>query len=240
MRGRGGFMAAEAVVAASLLLLVIQAAWSVLAVQGAAAVRVVDGARILDETRLIGHVLGLEVRPGLAGRDWSAIGDELRLRAFRGLGFACPNQPASGWGVNVSGHRGTDSDKDSVLVLGPDGTWSTAALARRIRGRNLNCPTAVGFTPQVWRLDPPVPDGVAGLYFERGSYRLSDGAFRYRRGARWQPLTGAGLATDSTGLSAAGAGVGLGVRLDWKSKGASAHRRAFVPSSRRWTVWGRR
>lgn len=240
MRGRAGFMAAEAVVAAALLLLVIQAAWSVLAVQGAAAVRVVEGARLLDETRLVGHVLGLEMRPGLAARDWSASGGELRLRAFRGLGFACRNQPAGGWAVNVSGHRNADSDKDSVLVLTADGAWRTAALARRSRGRNLNCQTAVGFAPQVWRLDPAVTDGVAGLYFERGSYRFSDGAFRYRRGSRWQPLTSAGLAMDSTGLSATGAGVGLGVRLAWKSGGGSAHRRVAVPPSRRWTAWGRR
>ena len=233
-------MAAEAVVAATLLLLVIQAAWSVAAVQGTAAVRVVEGARVLDETRLVGHVLSLEVRPGRAGRDWSASAGELRLRAFRGLGFACPGQPPEGWGVNASGHRNPDSDKDSVLVVTARGAWRTAALARRTRGRNLNCPTVVGFAPQLWRLDPAVPDAVAGLYFERGSYRLSDGAFRYRRGSRWQPLTSAGLAMDSTGLSATGAGTGVGVRLDWKSKGGSARGRAAVPPSRRWTVWGRR
>lgn len=231
-------MAAEAVVAATLLLLVIQAAWSVAAVQGAAAVRVVEGARMLDETRLVGHVLGLELRPGLAGRDWSASAGEVRLRAFRGLGFACPSQPAAGWGVSVSGHRNADSNKDSVLVLTAGGAWRTAALARRTRGRNLNCPAAAGFAPEVWRLDPAVPDGVAGLYFERGAYRLSDGAFRYRRGSRWQPLTTAGLAMDSTGLSADGTGVG--VRLEWKSGGRSRSGRGVVPTSRRWTVWGRR
>lgn len=238
MSGRGGFMTAEAVVAATLLLLLIQATWSVVAVQGGAAVRVVEGARVLEETRLVGHVLGLEVRPGLAGRDWSVAGGELRLRAFRGLGFACPGQPPAGWGVNVSGHRNPDPDKDSVLVVTAQGVWRTAALARRSRGRNLNCPTAVGFAPQAWRLEPAVADAVAGLYFERGSYRLSDGAFRYRRGSRWQPLTSAGLAMDSTALSAVGGGVG--VRLDWKSRDGSAQGRAAVPSSRRWTAWGRR
>lgn len=231
-------MTAEAVVAATLLLLLIQAAWSVVAVQGGAAVRVVEGARVLEETRLVGHVLGLEVRPGLAGRDWSVAGGELRLRAFRGLGFACPGQSSAGWGVNVSGHRNPDSDKDSVLVVTAQGAWRTAALARRSRGRNLNCPTAVGFAPQTWRLEPAVPDAVAGLYFERGSYRLSDGAFRYRRGSRWQPLTSAGLAMDSTELSAVDGGVG--VRLDWKNRGGAAQGRAAVPSSRRWTAWGRR
>ncbi len=67
----------------------------------------------------------------------------------------------------------------------------------------------------MWELDPPVPGAVIGRLFERGSYHLAAGAFRYRpgRGGR-QPLTAQVLHTEAEGVSGVSSlGAGLDVRL---------------------------
>lgn len=231
---REGFVLAEAIIAGVLLLVALQSAWWVTAVQSSVAARVAEGARLLDEVRLVRHVLGSEVRHGQEGGDWTVDGGELRLRAFRGVGFGCPNQPAAGWGVNRSGHRRPDASKDSVLVLAADGSWRIAALVRTRRNRSLGCPAAAGFESEVWHLEPDPGSGeelVAGFYFERGAYRFSDGAFRYRRVFNWQPLTGTSLAGDSSTLSPRPGGVEA-----FLAEGAPM---SLLPSQR-WTVWSRR
>lgn len=229
-RRRGGFLLAEAIVVGALLLLAAQAAWWATAVQARAAAGVVDGARALDEMRLVRHVVGSEARRGKAGRDWEVVDGELRLRAFRGVGFGCAVQPSEGWGVAVWGHRNPNPEKDSVLVLTVDGAWRSAALVRRSRGQGLACADMTGFSPEVWRLDPEPSDPVVGLYFERGAYRFSGGALRYRQRTRWQPLTSAKLAGDSAAFSAGTDRVGA--YLGRPEPNAAA--------VRRWTGWGRR
>ena len=230
---RAGVALTEAIVAATLLLLVVQVSWWVTAVQSVVATRVVSGARVLDETRLIHQVLTAEVGQGRAGVDWVLDNGELHLRAFRGTGFRCHAQPADGLGVAVSGHREPDPDKDSVLVLTPDGGWKAAALVGRRRNARLECQAVAGFRTEVWHLDPPQPEALVGAYFERGAYRFSAGAFRYRRGASgWQPLTGTGIAVDSTGLELAGTGAVSAV-VTWEGSNP-------LPPSFHWTVWGQR
>lgn len=232
-RKHGGFALAEAVVAATLLLLVVQVSWWVTAVQSVIATRVVTGARILDETRLVHHVLTSEVGQGRSGIDWSIDGAELHLRAFRGTGFRCRSQPSDGLGVAVSGYRAPDPDKDSVLALSPDGTWRSAALVQRTRRTTLDCQELAGFSTEVWALDPPQPNALAVTYYERGAYRFSDGAFRYRRGnSGWQPLTGTGIAVDSAELVPAGSG-GVSALVTWQGSGP-------LPPSFQWTSWGQR
>lgn len=228
---RGGFLLAEAVVAGTLVLLAVQAAWWATATQSSVSARVVDGARALDEARLVRHVLASETRRGKAGLDWEVVDGEVHLRAFRGIGVGCPVQPPAGWGVAASGHRNPNPDKDSVLVLTTDGVWRLAALVRRSRGRNLDCPDLAGFSPEVWHLDPEPSGPVMGLYFERGAYRFSDGAFRYRQRTRWEPLTSTALAGDSAGFS--GGSDRVEAYLGTPEPGAQAARR-------RWTAWGRR
>lgn len=214
-RSRHGFALAEAIVAGTLLLLVVQVAWWATAVQSHLATRVVAGARIIDETRLIQEVLSTEIRHGEADGDWVLDGGDLHLRAFRGIGLTCRTQPADGWGVAVAGYRLPDSDKDSVLVLSTDGVWRASALVRRSRRARLDCQQPAGFSTEVWTLDPTPSHPIAARYFERGAYRLASDAFRYRRGrGGWQPLTGTGLAADSSGLRAAGA-AGLEARVTW-------------------------
>lgn len=216
VRRRRGFVLVEVIVAGLLLLFVVQVAWWTTATQSRVATRVVEGARMLDETRLILQVLSTELRHSVPGEDWAIDGGDLALRAFRGIGFACAGQPDRGWGVAAAGYRLPDPDKDSVLVLSTDGGWRGAALARRVSGSGLDCAELDGFAREVWTLDPPPPARpLVALYFERGSYRLASDAFRYRGRGGWQPLTGTGLAADSSGLVAAGAGE-LEARVAWR------------------------
>ena len=226
---RHGFALAEVIVAGTLLLLVVQVAWWTAATQSLVATRVVAGARMLDETRLIHQVLATEIRHGEAGEDWMIDGGDLSLRAFRGIGFTCRTQPADGWGVAVAGYRFADSDKDSVLVLSTDGRWRPSALVRRSRGPGLDCQQVTGFSTEVWILDPPPSRPVAGLFFERGAYRLASDAFRYRRGrGGWQPLTGTGLAADSSVLLDPG-DESLEARVTWADP-------APIHASFRWKI----
>lgn len=231
-RTGNGFALTEAVVAGTLLLLLVQVGWWVAAVQGVVATRVVTGAQVLDETRLIQHVLGAEIAYGRPGVDWNLDDNELHLRAFRGVAVGCATQTANGWAVAVAGYRSPDADKDSVLVLSEDGRWSVAALARSSRRNRLECRDVAGFAMEVWQLDPPVDRALLGMYFERGAYRFSDGAFRYRRGVAWQPLTGAGIAIDSATMVLAGDGS-VTTRMVWE-------RSSPIRPSFRWSSWGRR
>ncbi len=230
---RGGFALTEAIVAATLLLMLVQVCWWVAAVQSMVGTRVATGARILDETRLIHHVITAEVGQGRGGVDWTVANGELHLRAFRGTAFRCHTQPARGLAVSVSGYRAPDPSKDSVLVLSRDGAWRPAALVRRSRRGSLDCQKLAGFQAEVWYLDPPRADLLVAAYYERGAYRLSDGAFRYRRGnGGWQPLTGGGIMADSTELVPAGPN-GVSTVVTWREPGP-------LPSSFGWTSRGMR
>ena len=231
--GNSGFALAEAVVAGTLMLLLVQVAWGITAVQGTAAGRIAAENLILDETRLIRHVLATEVGHGLGRTDWSVLGDALELRAFRGVGLRCSAQRPAGWRVAVSGYRAPDPAKDSVLVFSETAGWQLSGLQRRARGVGLECQDIRGFSTEVWTLDPPRPDAVAAVYFERGAYRFSARAFRYRVGnGRWQPLTSTGIASDSAALAAKGAN-GLSARVVWNDK-------ALPSRTVSWTVRGAR
>jgi len=233
VRGPRGFVLTEVIVTGTLLLLVVQVAWWVTAVQSLVATRVVAGARMLDETRLIHHLLSVEVGHGEGRGDWEVNGQELQLRGFRGVGFTCRTQPADGWGVAVAGYRFPDADKDSVLVFSDDGSWRASALERRSRRRTLDCQGLDGFTTEIWSLDPPRPRAIAALYFENGAYRFSNRAFRYQvRNRRWQPLTGTGIVVDSSGVFGAGVG-GIEVRVTWEGWDTTH------PSTS-WKTWARR
>ncbi len=228
-----GSALAEAVVGSTLLLLLVQVAWGITAVQGAVAARIVGESLILDEARLVHHVLATEIGHGLGGTDWSALGDALELRALRGVALRCRTQPDANWGVAVSGYRAPDADKDSVLVFSGTAGWQVSGLQRRTRNSGLDCQDIPGFSTEVWTLDPPRPDAVAAIYFERGAYRFSADAFRYRVGnGGWQPLTSTGIASDSSGLAPNGAN-GLSARVVWDDP-------ALPSRSLTWTVRGAR
>ena len=229
-RENHGFALAEAVVAGTLFLLIIQVAWWVAAVQSAAATQVVDRARILDENRLIQHLIATEVGHGQAPMDWSVDANVLTLRAFRGVGFVCRTQPDDGWAVATSGYRAPNPEKDSIVVFSAEAGWQVSRLAGISRAGTLECQDVPGFSVEVWLLDPPRPGALAGAYFERGQYRFSSGSFRYRADqGTWQPLTSIGV-SDSTTLTTVGAN-GVTARVVWDASDGSS-------SSVDWRAWG--
>ena len=230
--GSPGFALVEGLIAGTLGLLVVQAGWWVAAAQSAVASRVIAAAEELDQTRLIRHVLAVEIGNSAREGDRRVAHGELHLRAFRGAAFACSTQPAAGWAVATAGHRSPSSDKDSVLVLSADGRWRPAALERRSSAGSSDCRRPRGFSAEVWILDPPRPDALAGLYYERGAYRFSDGAFRYRVGNRWQPLTSTRIATDASTIEATSTGA-VEASMGWDGRGLAQPRES-------WKAWARR
>ena len=76
----------------------------------------------------------------------------------------------------------------SVLILTADGWWK-ADLTRRASKAEA-CTMNLGAESEMWTVDPPVPGALVARVFERGSYSVSGGALRYRRGLGGrQPLT---------------------------------------------------
>jgi prepilin-type N-terminal cleavage/methylation domain-containing protein len=110
--------------------------------------------------------------------------DSVRVRAMRAFAVVCGWQGTATL-ARLHGIRRPNPDKDSVLLV-PGGN----ALALRAAAE---APDACshGRDEAVYRLalDEPAPRGAL-LIFERGSYHLTNSAFRYRRGdAGRQPLT---------------------------------------------------
>ncbi len=171
-------------------LAVISLGWSSLARQRTVASRLTSEMDLLSARRLAAIVIGKELRAGVRGRDWMGpAADSLALRAFRGWGPVC----GSGTGpgdilVAYRGERAPNPAKDSVLILTASG-WRRADLTGRASGAR-SCATDLGGVSESWTLDPPVTDALVVRIFERGSYHVSGGALRYRRGRGGrQPLT---------------------------------------------------
>ena len=191
MPGRkSGVTVLEVLVSLLLGLAVISLGWSVLARQRTVASRLGSEMDLLSARRLAAVVIGKELRAGVRGRDW-IVGapDSLSLRAFRGWGPVC------GFGtdpgnivVAYHGERAPNPVKDSVLILTAEG-WLGADLTRRSSGAG-SCVMDLGGDQEMWTIDPPVPGALVARIFERGSYHVSGGALRYRRGLGGrQPLT---------------------------------------------------
>ena len=90
--------------------------------------------------------------------------------------------------VAYHGERAANPVKDSVLILTAEG-WRRADLTGRASGPR-SCGMDLGGDAEVWTIDPPVTGGLVVRIFERGSYHVSGGALRYRRGRGGrQPLT---------------------------------------------------
>ncbi len=190
MRKRG-FSALEALVSLLLLALVLQAGWTLLARQRQVASRTVRHAEGLETVRTVAWILSEDVVSGRPGEDWALMGsDTVALRAFRGLGLVQPGSHREG-SVRVCyrGLRAPNPEKDSVLLLGAGGGWFPVNLVQRSGGAS-PCPGLPEGREEEWTLVPQPAGAVLGRIFERGSYHLADGAFRYRRGfGGRQPLT---------------------------------------------------
>jgi len=204
LRSRRGITVAEVLVSLLLGLAVISLAWSALARQRTVASRLRSEMELLAARRLTAIVLGKELRSGVGGRDWTPpSADSFSLRAFRGWGPVCGPGPALGSiAVAYRGERVANPAKDSVVVLTADG-WRRADLIAR-RSAKESCPVTLGGKAEVWTTDPPVTGALVVRVFERGSYHLSGGALRYRRGLGGrQPLTPEVFDDDRSSMEAA-------------------------------------
>jgi len=163
----------------------------------------------MEAVRTVWVTLERELRPGRPGIDWQVDPDgTLHLRAFRGFARACGAPDAAG-SVPVAwrGERLPVPDRDSLVVLGGDGTWRPALLTRW-REAEVGCRAGAG-EREGWMAWYPAAaeEVVLARGFESGRYLIGDGAFRYARGgAGRQPLTPTVFATGS-GFGAASGGL---------------------------------
>jgi hypothetical protein len=198
----------EVVVALVLVVTVVQAAWRIFSAQRGAAAEVGMRSELLDAARTARVVLGAELGAGVPGRDWVVSSPGVvEVRAFRGWAAVCPTRGrVTELVVAYRGLRAPDPSKDSLLVLDRSGSWMPAGLVAQ-RADEDGCPSASGAVPapaaslERWDLDRPVEGAVLARLFERGSYHLTDGALRYRRGSGGrQPLTPTVLDPETSGV----------------------------------------
>ncbi|HUF12909.1 MAG TPA: hypothetical protein VMN78_07420 [Longimicrobiales bacterium] len=193
-----GCTLAEATVALLLAGLLTSCLACILLVTGRLAARHSRVSTESETERVVAAVLGGELRT-LTAVDALFDPDSVRLRAFRGVGRVC----AATAGTVIMRYRGVrapEPDKDSVLLLWPDGE---AAFDLEAAAVPAFCPGGEGAALAVgvpWRTAEETAPPAIALVFETGAYSLAGGAFRYRRGAGGrQPLTDATLSdTGST------------------------------------------
>jgi len=140
----------------------------------------------VETDRLVAGVLRSELSTLVPDEDVGGTsGDTLALRLFRGLAVTCtPPAGAGSVPVRFEGARDPDPTKDSVIVLPAGPTMPLLASGRSASP----CPGSG--TLLLWELPAPVAQGTPLLLFERGTYALSGGALRLRRGREGrQPLT---------------------------------------------------
>ena len=232
---RYGHTVVEVLVSLLMGLAVFSLGGSALARQSTVASRLRSEMDLLSAQRLAAIVLGKELRAGVRGRDWAVQApDRLSLRAFRGWGLSCGIGTEPGTVVVVyHGERAANPAKDSVLVLTADG-WRQADLTRRVAGGS-SCAMDPDGDSEVWTIDPPVPGALVARIFERGSYHISDGAFRYRRGLGGrQPLT-LDVFDDLSTMEARGDGIILRLIADGSRPGddtTSVALRFWIPETR--------
>lgn len=185
-----GFTLVEAVTALLLGGLMLSLVLGTLARQRTVQERLARRAEVMEALRTTRHVLGEELRwtePGAA----STGPDSVALRGYRGTALICPGgTDRRSVVVGFRGIRAPDPAKDSVELLDAGGTATAVALLDRTPGVP-SCGTNGDLAPERWLLSAAAPaDAVVARIFERGSYHLSGGALRYRRGGSGrQPLT---------------------------------------------------
>ena len=219
-------------------LLVVQLSLAALAGARTAEGHLARRAETLAALRVARAVLRRELRAGLSGRDWVVFPpDSIRLRAFRAVGRICPDTSSSldalvAW----EGVRRPDPEKDSVLLLSSAGHWSAADLVG-VSPTGERCPASPGAIVDRWRFSLIPPGGaVLARVFERGSYHVSGGAVRYRRGLGGrQPLTPQVLDTPPSGFVSEGSSISL--ELVASFSGALWTWRGFLASRAAEATW---
>ena len=233
---RGGLTVVEVLVSLLLGLAVLSFGWSALSHQRTVAFRLRSEMDLLSARRLAAIVIGKELRAGVRERDWIGPAfDSLALRAFRGWGPVCGlgSEPGNIF-VIYHGERAANPVKDSVLILTADG-WRRADLTGRASGPR-SCGMDLGGGSEVWTIDPPVTDALVARVFERGSYHVSGGVLRYRRGRGGrQPLTLDVFDGDRSSIEAGADRVIFNLVADGIGRGAdknSAALQFWTPKSR--------
>jgi hypothetical protein len=213
--GARGFTVAETLIALVLGWALAYLALSTFSRQRTLQVTMTHRAEALAAVRTARNVLHLETRVGDPQRDgWSLSPDSLGIRAFRGTALVCPfSEPLTEVLVQVAGTRLPDASKDSVLVVGQSGAMTAMKLESRFPVVG-GCPVGPGASLERWGLSEEVlPGTVIARYYERGSYHLSGGALRYRRGAGGrQPLTPTVLDDRESAFEDRAGGVGVWLR----------------------------
>lgn len=229
-----GVTLVELLVATLLVFLIAGSMATIVSTQNRASLWVRDESEGMETVRTVRVVLGAELRHGLEGRDWWATGgDTVTVRAFRGMAEVCSlGAEPTEFVVLYRGIRQPNPDKDSVLVLSQEGRWETRGL-ERIEMQEGGCP-GVHEESQKWTLDRAVGRAVFVRIFERGSYHLADGAFRYRSGLGGrQPLTPQHIDDARSHLGASEGGVDVVVELERRSD--ARWRPDPVPDH--WRIW---
>ncbi|NNM05832.1 MAG: hypothetical protein HKO65_12150 [Gemmatimonadetes bacterium] len=229
---RTGGILVEAIVTLLLLVLLVSTAWKTLAGHRQLVIDLAHRADGLETVRTLAWILGEEVSEGRPGSDWEVVEtDSLSLRAFRGMGLI-ESGARVGRTVTVCfrGFRSPAPEKDSLLMLGGDGRWTAVDLEHRTRIGS-DCSGAAGWWREEWTVSRASPDAVLARLFERGSYHLTDGALRYRRGLGGrQPLTAEVIETGSF-ISRSRPGDPFGWEITLRSQGRGSTPRPNGPVS---------
>jgi prepilin-type N-terminal cleavage/methylation domain-containing protein len=214
VRGRGGWSLLEVVVSLALMGLLAAAAAGAVEGHRRALSAAIQRGEEEESLRVVRGVLREELAVGRTPVDWTAAGDSIALRAWRGWAVVCPAGSGAGdWRVASGGIRRLDPSKDSIQVLGVDGRWR-ALLPTWVSGRPAGCQDPDG--SEWWRAEAlPEATPVFVRVHERGTYLLADGALRYRRGRGGrQPLTPLFLGEPAATVEVQGGGLQLLLELE--------------------------
>lgn len=186
-RMRRGYVLAEVAVVLALTLIIGVTLCSALLMQSRLARSVGERIAHNDAARAAMHILPAELRSSDPRFDVrAASGDSIAARWFRGSGVVCDTSSSDIW-IRMRTVRDPDPDKDSLLVI--TGSGENAASFTSVAFDPGRCVAAAG--EEVYRIRATgVANAVAVLFFESGSYYLSQRALRYRLGGEGrQPLT---------------------------------------------------
>ncbi|MEN8374655.1 MAG: hypothetical protein ABFS34_04340 [Gemmatimonadota bacterium] len=187
-----GFALTELLVAATLGGALLTAAFALLGSQARLSRLQHAVVRAAEVVRISGLAIPGETRFALPA-DIDVAGDSMVIRAVRGVGIVCASA-GSDVLVRFRGMRSPDPAKDSVLLSGAavERAMDLQADAADPGG----CAAAEGEEIRRWQTAAGALDPGSVLHlFERGSYHVSGGALRYRRGRGGrQPLTDEALA----------------------------------------------
>lgn len=206
--GRRGSSLAELVLVAWLFAFVLAAVARFAGTQGRFSAVQHDLTRGAEAVRVASLITESELRY-LAPADLGpATTERIPLRAFRGGGTICRSE-GDDLLVRYRGVRLPNPAKDSVVLVTahePQGSPSVALTAVAVDDA---CGGALRLTVE----SAPTPTRGLVLVYERGSYHLSEGAFRYRVGdGGRQPLTETLFA--GVGFDASDPADGLSLRLE--------------------------